>query len=167
MGHPFEDNAWRAYGNESGDDPIYVKVGPHTSYGTWFSCSIDGTKISRCYNADSIYEEAFMFCDDFDIYGDLIDAETGEVLNDEEMARNGGFADYQVETLIDAMAEAGWDFDDIDSDEPYYLRFNSDMGDRMNFDYGWQEVKDWLDGVVFDDPEVSDAVERIMKNWVD
>ena len=34
-------------------------------------------------------------------------------------------------------------------------------GGTVRYD-NWTNVKEWLEGVVFDDPEVSDAVESIM-----
>lgn len=68
--------------------------------------------------------------------------------------------------LIKAMEAAGYYYDDIDSysdgswlvfsGEEHTAYFGEDTGD------GWQEVEDWLDGVVFDDPERSDAVEKIL-----
>ena len=63
--------------------------------------------------------------------------------------------------LISAMQAAGYEYDDINSSDNN-LRFASALtGDSM-FMGGWKEVREWLEGVVLDDPEASDAVEKIM-----
>ena len=62
--------------------------------------------------------------------------------------------------LIEAMAAAGYEYDDIGSHDEW-VNFFSDYG-SFSFD-SWQEVEDWLRGVVFDDPDISDLVERIMR----
>lgn len=63
--------------------------------------------------------------------------------------------------LVDAMEAAGYWFDSFQSYDGY-LRFSGDYGTRMTFE-SWEEVEDWLRGVVFDDPEVSARVEHIMR----
>jgi len=63
------------------------------------------------------------------------------------------------ETLIKAMDAAGWWFNEMESHDSW-LWFHGDYS-NMSFD-SWKDVEDWLNGVVFDDPEVSDAVEKIM-----
>ena len=63
------------------------------------------------------------------------------------------------ETLIEAMEAAGYHYDEINSDSD--LAFNHEYG-SVRFD-GWYDVNDWLHGVVFDDPDVSDKVETILK----
>lgn len=60
-----------------------------------------------------------------------------------------------------AMEAAGYHYDDINSDS--YLCFHDEYGGSDRFP-DWHEVKDWLNGVVFDDPDVSDKVEKIMKS---
>lgn len=64
-------------------------------------------------------------------------------------------------TLIEAMEAAGYWFDSFESYGDYLL-FRGDYGTRMTFE-SREEVEEWLRGVVFDDPDVSDAVERIMR----
>lgn len=61
--------------------------------------------------------------------------------------------------IMDAMKAAGYYFDEIDSYDSYIV-FNSDYG-RFYFE-SVDELIAWLDGVVFDDPKVSDSVEKIM-----
>lgn len=61
--------------------------------------------------------------------------------------------------LIPAMAAAGYYYDDINSDDNYY-RFN---GEYSSITFAKpKEIEEWLDGVIFDDPETSLKVEKIM-----
>lgn len=62
--------------------------------------------------------------------------------------------------LIRAMAAAGYHYDEIES-TPDNLRFFGEGGNTMTM-AGWTECVDWLNGVVFDDPKVSDYVETIL-----
>ena len=62
--------------------------------------------------------------------------------------------------LIKAMEAAGYHYDEIES-TPDNLRFFGDGGNAMTM-AGWQECQAWLNGVVFDDPQVSDYVETIL-----
>ena len=66
---------------------------------------------------------------------------------------------FSEHTLKESMEEAGYYFDEINSGDQN-LRFNYDGGTVVY--ENWTKVKEWLEGVVFDDPEVSDAVESIM-----
>ena len=61
--------------------------------------------------------------------------------------------------IVDAMAIAGYTYDEIDSYD-CYLKFNGE-GHNLTFS-SFQEVAEWLDVVVFDDPELSDRVEQVM-----
>ncbi len=69
------------------------------------------------------------------------------------------FMDFK-EKVINAMKEAGYEFDDIDSSDNR-LVFRGDYGSQMDFP-SYEEAGEWLDGVVFDDPDVSDRVEQVM-----
>ena len=63
------------------------------------------------------------------------------------------------EKIIAAMAAAGYDYDDIDSyDECLVFRGNFIKTEFSS----WDDALEWLEYVVFDDPELSDNVERIM-----
>jgi hypothetical protein len=62
--------------------------------------------------------------------------------------------------IISAMKAVGYELDETDSREDM-LVFYGDYCIRMKFD-SYDAVEEWLDGVVFDDPEISDNVERIM-----
>ncbi len=62
--------------------------------------------------------------------------------------------------IKDAFQAAGMTFDDFDSYDGY-LVFRPEGGEAYTFP-SWEEAAEWIDGVVFDDPERSDASERIM-----
>ena len=64
------------------------------------------------------------------------------------------------ERLISAMDAAGYTYDSIESADNY-LRFFAGCGLVITMD-SWQDCKEWFDGVVFDDPEISDKVESIL-----
>ena len=64
------------------------------------------------------------------------------------------------EKIIAAMEAAGYYFDELESTNDQ-LRFHGDYGTTMYMD-SWKEAKEWLEGVVFDDPDVSDRVEKIL-----
>ncbi len=59
-----------------------------------------------------------------------------------------------------AFQAAGYVYDDIDSYDGY-LVFRPEGGAAYTFQ-SWEEAAEWIDGVVFDDPERSNAVEWIM-----
>lgn len=62
--------------------------------------------------------------------------------------------------IIAAMNAAGYHFDELESSDDQ-LRFFGEYGTVMYMD-SWKEAKEWLEGVVFDDPAVSDRVEKIL-----
>ena len=62
--------------------------------------------------------------------------------------------------LVDAMEVAGMHFDEIDS-SPDSLRFTSETGIVTYFE-NWNEVENWIEGTVFDDPEVEQEVDEIL-----
>lgn len=62
--------------------------------------------------------------------------------------------------IVSAMDAAGYHFDDLESTDDN-LRFLGEYGSVMQIG-SWQEAKEWLEGVVFDDPAVSDRVEKIL-----
>lgn len=70
------------------------------------------------------------------------------------------FSDQEKETILKAMEAAGYAFDQMESADDN-LRFFSEGGAVMQME-GWSEAKEWLEGVVFDDPAVSDRVEKIL-----
>ena len=67
----------------------------------------------------------------------------------------------EKQKLIFAMRAAGYEYDDLESRDDW-VRFFGDYCTMLSFG-SWGEVEEWLNGVVFDDPDISDRVERIMK----
>ena len=61
--------------------------------------------------------------------------------------------------IVEAMEAAGYYLDPIES-TPDNLRFMHEGG-VMQME-SWKAAEDWLNGVVFDDPDVSDQVEKIL-----
>lgn len=66
----------------------------------------------------------------------------------------------EKEQLVAAMEAAGYVLDTLESTEDN-LRFYGAFGNVMTMG-GWHECEEWLNGVVFDDPQVSDRVEIIL-----
>ena len=62
--------------------------------------------------------------------------------------------------IIAAMDAAGYHFDELESSDDQ-LRFLGEYGSVMYMG-SWKEAKEWLEGIVFDDPAVSDRVEKIL-----
>ena len=58
------------------------------------------------------------------------------------------------------MDAAGYSFDELESTDDN-LRFLGEGGTLMQMS-GWKDAKEWLEGVVFDDPDISDRVEKIL-----
>ena len=67
--------------------------------------------------------------------------------------------EQEKDRIITAMEAAGYTFDRIESSDDHLRFFGA--GSVMQMD-SWKEVGDWLDGVIFDDPMVSDRVESIL-----
>ena len=72
------------------------------------------------------------------------------------------FYDHPMEKdqLVAAMEAAGYVLDTLESTEDN-LRFYGAYGNLLTMG-GWHECEEWLNGVVFDDPQVSDRVEIIL-----
>ena len=66
----------------------------------------------------------------------------------------------EKDQLVAAMEAAGYVLDTLESTEDN-LRFYGAYGNVMTMG-GWYECEEWLNGVVFDDPQVSDRVEIIL-----
>ena len=70
----------------------------------------------------------------------------------------------QKQKLISAMEAAGYHFDELESTDGN-LRFLPDgtheIGGVMITD-SWNDVKEWLEGVVLEDPDTAERVERVM-----
>ena len=66
----------------------------------------------------------------------------------------------EKDQLVAAMEAAGYTLDTLESTGDN-LRFYGAAGNIMTMG-GWHECEEWLNGVVFDDPHVSDRVEIIL-----
>ena len=66
----------------------------------------------------------------------------------------------EKDQLVAAMEAAGYVPDNLVSTEDN-LRFYGAYGNLLTMG-GWHECEEWLNGVVFDDPQVSDRVEIIL-----
>ena len=66
----------------------------------------------------------------------------------------------EKDQLVAAMEAAGYTLDTFESTGDN-LRFYGDSGNILTMG-GWHECEEWLNGVVFDDPQVSDRVEIIL-----
>ena len=72
--------------------------------------------------------------------------------------------DSRKDKLIRAMSKAGYALDRLESTDEW-LRFFTPGCGTVAFD-GWEELEEWLNGVVFDDPEVAKKVWDIMHEEV-
>ena len=66
----------------------------------------------------------------------------------------------EKDQLVAAMEAAGYTLDSMESTGDN-LRFFGESGNVLTMG-GWHECEEWLNGVVFDDPQVSDRVEIIL-----
>ena len=66
----------------------------------------------------------------------------------------------EKDSLVAAMEAAGYTYDGIESTNDH-LHFFGNNGQTITMG-GWHECEEWLNGVVFDDPQVSDRVELIL-----
>ena len=66
----------------------------------------------------------------------------------------------EKDQLVAAMEAAGYTLDTLESTGDN-LRFYGAAGNIMTMG-GWHECEEWLNGAVFDDPQVSDHVEIIL-----
>ena len=66
----------------------------------------------------------------------------------------------EKDQLVAAMEAAGYTLDTLESTGDN-LRFYGAAGNIITMG-GWHECEEWLNGVVFDDPQVSERVENIL-----
>lgn len=66
----------------------------------------------------------------------------------------------RMEQLVEAFEAAGYTYDDINS-YGGYLVFHGEGGDGCAFQ-SWEEADEWINGVIFDEPERNEAVERVL-----
>jgi hypothetical protein len=88
------------------------------------------------------------------------DKEVAEWLAVERTNTIPDVSEERREQIVNAMSAAGLHYDEIDSYNGYIV-FREDGGNPYTFTE-WQEVVDWINGVVFDDPARNEAAERIL-----
>lgn len=64
-------------------------------------------------------------------------------------------------TLITAMETIGYHYDDIDSYEDWIVFNSSEYGTRLEFS-SWEDVYEWLDGVILDSAEEMELVGKML-----
>ena len=110
-------------------------------------CTIGMNQIAHCAESDD--NDFMVFCD--------------RCIGKQDFLHDDQNLDYdyrETELLCRAMRAAGYGYLGTDRDGEL-LRFTDDNLQDLVF-ANWPEVRDWLEGVVLDDPDVSDAVERIL-----
>ena len=99
--------------------------------------------------------------DDDDLDGDLEDVFEEALSAGDRADRNLDYDHDETDLLCRAMRAAGLEYDGIDSHDGFLVFDDWNLCFRQSFE-SWPEVREWLEGVVFDDPDTSDAVERIL-----
>ena len=64
-------------------------------------------------------------------------------------------------TLITAMETIGYHYDDIDSYEDWIVFNNSEYCTRLEFS-SWDDVYEWLDGVILDSAEEMELIGKML-----
>lgn len=132
-----------------------LHTGPseNPSYYTWLDSVRDQ------YIADCHAEDGDDLSDD-ELDGDLEDVLDAALATGDRANQNLDYDPEETELLCRAMRGAGYGYLGTDR-HGELLRFTDDNLQDIVF-ANWPEVREWLEGVVFDDPNVSDAVERIL-----
>ena len=119
--------------------------------------------MSMVKKLEGVTDEEFAAVD-FTVYDDEDDYRTWRIRKmskwDEEHVEPMHDHPAEKDQLVAAMEAAGYVLDTLESTEDN-LRFYGAYGNVMTMG-GWHECEEWLNGVVFDDPQVSDRVEIIL-----
>lgn len=97
---------------------------------------------------------------DDELDGDLEDVLDAALSAGDRADQNLDYDYQETELLCRAMRAAGYGYLGTDHDGEL-LHFTDDSLQDLVFT-DWPEVREWLEYVVFDDPDVSDAVERVL-----
>ena len=108
---------------------------------------------------NTLLEMAEKYCKVFGMNDEQIEQFTEYYRTPETPETSMNTARVPVETILRAMDAASMYYDDINSSEGH-LVFHTE-GAPVSFG-SWKEVHEWLEGVTFDDPNVSDRVEEIL-----
>ena len=95
--------------------------------------------------------------------GEMID-ELSEKLQELFTEKKQLLESEQKEKLIPAMEAAGYHFDELESSDGN-LRFLPDGTHEISGAWiadSWNDVQEWLEGVVLEDPDTAERVERVM-----
>ncbi len=88
------------------------------------------------------------------------DADSRIAAMQKAMAAMDELSPERMEQIAEAFEAAGFSYDEINS-YGGYLVFHEEGGTPYTFQ-SWEEAAEWIDGVVFDEPERNEAAERVM-----
>lgn len=98
--------------------------------------------------------------DDYSSWEYEFDGELDSIPDEYRVSKTSIEPKHSKEALKAAMEEAGFHLDEIESSEDC-LRFVGESGTFILMD-NWKDVEEWLEGMVFDDPDVSNRVEKAL-----
>lgn len=98
--------------------------------------------------------------DDYSSWEYEFDGELDSIPAEYRLSNSGEMLEEPDESLLIAMEAAGYQYDAIESSKGN-LRFIGEAGAVMQME-SWDEAREWLEGVVFDDPEVAANVHNLL-----
>ena len=98
--------------------------------------------------------------DDYSSWEYEFDGELDSIPAEYRLSNSGEMLEEPDESLLMAMEAAGYQYDAIESSKGN-LRFIGEAGAVMQME-SWEEAREWLEGVVFDDPEVAANVHNLL-----
>ena len=98
--------------------------------------------------------------DDYSSWEYEFDGELDSIPAEYRLSGSGEMLEEPDESLLMAMEAAGYHYDAIESSEGN-LRFIGEAGSVMQME-SWDEARDWLEGVVFDDSEMAEKVHNLL-----
>ena len=98
--------------------------------------------------------------DDYSSWEYEFDGELDSIPAEYRLSGSGEILEEPDENLLMAMEAAGYQYDAIESSKGN-LRFIGEAGAVMQME-SWDEAREWLEGVVFDDPEVAENVHNLL-----
>ena len=98
--------------------------------------------------------------DDYSSWEYEFDGELDSIPAEYRLSGSSEMLEEPDESLLMAMEAAGYQYDAIESSKDN-LRFIGEAGAVMQME-SWDEAREWLEGVVFDDPEVAENVHNLL-----
>ena len=98
--------------------------------------------------------------DDYSSWEYEFDGELDSIPAEYRLSGSSEMLEEPDESLLMAMEAAGYQYDAIESSKGN-LRFIGEAGAVMQME-SWDEAREWLEGVVFDDPEVAENVHNLL-----